>query len=104
MDQEEASQAAQAAADADRLLDGEDPRTASGDDVRHWLRVYGDLVLFKHDVIRITEEHVARMAGAAAREVEQTDLVVLRQEAERLERRLDFWAGRAAALDGGGAG
>lgn len=102
MAEDEVIQAAQAAADADRLLDGEDPGTASVDDARHWLRVYEDLVVFKREVLQVTEDHLARMDGAAVREVEQTDLVVLRREAERLQRRLDFWGRRAAALGGRG--
>lgn len=41
------------------------------------------------------------MITAAQREVESTDLIVLRAEAARLERRLGFWQQRLA--DSGGA-
>ena len=41
------------------------------------------------------------MIAAAQREVESTDLIVLRAEAARLERRLSFW--QQTLADSGGA-
>ena len=41
------------------------------------------------------------MITAAQREVESTDLIVLRAEAARLERRLGFW--QQSLADSGGA-
>jgi hypothetical protein len=43
------------------------------------------------------------MENAARVEVEETDLKILLAEAERLERRFDFWTERSAALTQGSA-
>jgi hypothetical protein len=94
------SDAAEEAVDRDRLLDGEDPATRRLEDATHWVSVYGELLAFKEEVLARIEQLAASMQAEAAREVEQTDRPVLRAEARRLRRRLEFWRARALELGG----
>jgi hypothetical protein len=97
-DPEDAADAAQEAVEPDRLLPGEDERTPHMDDALHWMKVYSELLDFKRRLLVVTDERLVSMGDAARAEVEETDLKVLRAEADRLERRFDFWTGRAAAM------
>ncbi len=97
-DAAEASEAAQDAVEPDRLLPGEDERTPHMDDALHWMKVYSELLDFKRRLLVVTDERLVAMGDAARAEVEDTDLKVLKAEADRLERRFDFWTARAAAM------
>ncbi len=97
-DPADAADAAQEAVEPDRLLPGEDERTLHMDDALHWMKVYSELLDFKRRLLVVTDERLVSMGDAARAEVEETDLKVLRAEADRLERRFDFWTGRAAAM------
>ena len=88
---EKVGKAADSAVAADRLLPGEDPSSRHPEDARHWMAVYSELLAFKQEILRQSSARAAVMIPAARREVESTDLVVLRSEAARLERRLDYW-------------
>lgn len=90
--------AAEAAVDEGRLLDGEDPSSSGPEDVEHWISVYQELVDFKDDVLGRTRARLGAMQEDAAREVEKTDLVVMETEAARLRRRLQFWTRRRTEL------
>jgi hypothetical protein len=83
--------AAGSAAAGDRLLPGEDPSSGHPEDARHWMAVYSELLAFKQEILRQSSARAAVMISAARREVESTDLMVLRAEAARLEQRLGFW-------------
>jgi len=72
----------------DRLLSGERPDTPYLEDAHHWIKVYSELREFKAEVLRLAEERVRSMGRDSAAEVEETDLKVLRAEAERINRRL----------------
>ena len=97
-DPQNAENAAQETVEPDRLLPGEDERTPHMDDAMHWMKVYSELLDFKRRLLFVTDERLVSMGDAARAEVEETDLKVLQAEAERLERRFDFWTGRAAAM------
>jgi hypothetical protein len=84
--------------DRDRLLPGEDPCSHRPDDAAHWVDVYSELLTFKHELLRESTKSRKAMVPAARKEIEQTDLVVLEAEAERLERRVRFWRSRLAEL------
>lgn len=94
----EARKAALDAVEPERLLDGEDEGTAYLDDAMHWAKVYVELLDFKRSLLSVAEERMAVMHDDAGSEVEETDLMVLKAEAARFERRLDFWQERIAAL------
>ena len=70
------------------------------DDAEHWVKVYRELLEFKRSVLATTEEHVGTMDPDASIEVQQTDLKALHAEALRFERRLVYWRGRVADLQG----
>jgi hypothetical protein len=92
-------QAAQIAADGDRLLPGE--ATASGlgpvADALHWLRVYGELLTFKDELIGLTRARMEGMSEAAQVEA-RSDEVRMEQEAQRFRRRIAVWRGRLEDL------
>jgi DNA-binding response OmpR family regulator len=92
---------AQAAVDHYRLLEGEDPGTVYAEDARRWLVVYGELLAYKESMLERTLRAVVEYAQEAASEIAQTDLPILREERDRLRRRLDFWQGRVSELGGG---
>lgn len=68
---------------------------SSGDasDARHWVKVYAELVAFKDRLLDQVAEQRQKVTGEGRAEVE-ADERLLRPEAERLHRRLDFWRGR----------
>ena len=98
-DQSGYQRAAKEAADLDRLLPGEDPRTEQLDDAVHWRQVYQELLDFKRDLLKSTYQRLADLDMNDARaEVRHTDQLVLEAESERFERRLSFWTGRCEEL------
>jgi hypothetical protein len=83
--------------DQNRLLQGEDPETQDPQDIRHWIKVYQELVDFKERLIATAVESMnKRIESDASREIASTDLVTLRAEHQRLRDRLDFWERKAA--------
>jgi hypothetical protein len=90
-----AADAAEASGDADRLLPGEDEARSTIEDAALWVDVYSELLAFKQKMLADTDAQITAMKRAEARrEVETTDAVLLRAEAERLARRLGFWRRR----------
>jgi hypothetical protein len=93
--QARAADAAEAAADADRLLPGEEEAHSTAEDAALWVDVYSELLAFKQKMVADTDAQLTTMNHEEARrEVERTDAIVLRAEAERLARRLGFWRRR----------
>ena len=93
--QARAADAAEAAADADRLLPGEDEARSTEEDAALWVDVYSELLAFKQKMLADADAQIKSLKHEASRrEVERTDAVVLRAEAERLARRLGFWRRR----------
>jgi hypothetical protein len=91
--------AAEEAADLERLLAGEDPRTEQLDDAEHWRRVYQELLDFKRDLLRATYQRLEKMDLDDARtELQNTDQLVLEAERERFQRRLTFWTKRCEEI------
>ncbi|MBO0681580.1 MAG: hypothetical protein J2P45_00360 [Candidatus Dormibacteraeota bacterium] len=97
--QRRARDAAAGASDLDRLLPGEDPERADAHDAAQWVEVYAELLLFKQEMLQVLSARTEKMKFDRARqEVEETDAVVLRAEAERLARRLGYWRRRLDEL------
>lgn len=94
----EAVDAALDAVEPERLLHGERVDTPYLDDAEHWATVYAELLDFKQSLLADAREHVASMDKTAVCEVEATDMKILQAEAERFERRLEFWRDRARLL------
>jgi hypothetical protein len=94
----EAANAALDAVEPERLLPGEEEDSVHSDDAVHWTKVYFELLDFKRSLLTVAEQRIISMNDAARAEVEETDLKILMAEAQRLERRLEFWRTRSAAL------
>jgi hypothetical protein len=93
-------EAADAAADPERLLPNEDPQTTDPADARHWISAYTELIGFKDELLASAHEQLGELTDRdAMREAVGTDLVLLQGENERLRRRLDFWKRRHLTLE-----
>jgi hypothetical protein len=97
-DRQEARDAALDAVEPERLLEGEDEHTAYVDDAVHWTKVYAELLDFKRSLMAVSDHHLQSMGDDAESEVKETDVKVLRAEAARFERRLNFWQDRVDEL------
>jgi hypothetical protein len=100
-DHKDAKNAALDAVEPERLLDGENEDTSYVDDAVHWTRVYTELLDFKRSLLDVAERAVTSLHNDAETEVKDTDLKVLKAEAARFERRLEFWKARTDQLSGG---
>jgi hypothetical protein len=97
----EEEQAAHEQVADDRLLPGEEPSTRHPDDALHWAQVYRELLEFKDRAMERMAMEVVSLGDVARREVEATDLVVLRAERDRFRRRAEFWRERYRKLEKG---
>jgi hypothetical protein len=95
----EAQEAALDAVEPVRLLEGEDEDTMYVDDAVHWTKVYAELLDFKASLLTVAEQRLPSMDDDAEAEVRETDLKVLKAEAARFERRLEFWRERIRELN-----
>lgn len=89
---------ARAAVDDSRLMLDEDPTSMQAEDVRHWLTVYRELAQFKRAILHEMYENLPSMNGVSATEVSSVDMVIIRAQLRRYERRIAFWEGREAEL------
>jgi hypothetical protein len=87
--------------DDGRRLPGEDPAASHPDDAFHWAQVYRELSEFKNRTIDRMVIDAVSLGDVARNEVESTDLVVLRAERDRFQRRAEFWRDRYLKLSGG---
>ena len=95
----EVTEAAEAAADPDRVLPHEDLATTKPAEARRWVRIYGQLLGFKQRVLQAAHAKLPEVTEEAARrEAVDTDLVLLEAEDTRLRRRLEFWKRRSDKL------
>jgi len=98
MTDDAAEEAADKAADGDRLLEGEDPQTPYLEDATHWVTVYSELLGVKRDLVGVSENRLPELSADARHEVAATDLVVLEAEMKRFSRRLTYWRERCVEL------
>ena len=96
MQREDEGQAAAAAlSDPARLLPGEDVGALTPAQVIHWLRVYGELLAVK-DTLLPDLATLAEHSSPSAQDEIGLDLLLLRAERQRLQRRFDHWRTEAA--------
>ena len=93
--------AAEAQVDEGRLLPGENPGAAHPDDALHWAQVYRELCEFKNRAIDRLVVDAVGLGDEARQEIESTDLLVLRAERDRFQRRADFWRDRYRSISSG---
>ena len=94
-------EAARAAVEEDRLLEGENPATPHSEDARRWMAAYTELLAFKEGVLVRTRRAVEDLGRDSAREIANTDITILTEERDRFRRRLEFWQRRVRHLGGG---
>jgi hypothetical protein len=88
-----------------RLLDGENPETSYLEDADHWLSVYTELLQTKAAMVAALNERLTRTTEELARrEMGDTDVVVLEQELQRFQSRIDFWKQRKVELESNSEG
>jgi DNA-binding response OmpR family regulator len=97
----EPTDAAMAAIDPKRLIEGENPETMHVEDARHWLVVYSELLAFKESVLARTDSAVVGLHPESSREIRTTDVKVLQSERDRFRRHLEYWRRRLRELGGG---
>lgn len=84
----------------DRLLEGEDPRTAFPQDARHWIAVYREMTEFKEGILGRIRTLIATMPAAARQDAMDNDVAILEDQLQRYHRRLEFWYSRQWHLEG----
>jgi DNA-binding response OmpR family regulator len=85
---------------ADNLLEGEDPDTQYGQDARHWVAIYRELIAFKSNVLARMQARVRRLPASARAEDSAEDVAILEAQLVRYRRRLEFWYQKQWALEG----
>ena len=76
----------------ERLLPGEKPETLYADDVQHWCAVYQELLSGHRDL-------EGALAALGSEAIHERELVLVRAQIARLERRLAYWLDRQTRLD-----
>ena len=93
--------AAEEQVDDGRLLPGENPTATHPDDAFHWAQVYRELCEFKNRAMDRMVVEAVGLGDVARQEIESTDLVVLKAERDRFQRRADYWRDRYRKLAAG---
>jgi DNA-binding response OmpR family regulator len=87
-------------AQAERLLEGENPSTMYRQDARHWIAVYRQMISFKDELLARMRAQVGNLSPAARRDVIDNDLNILELQLQRYQRRIEFWYARQWELEG----
>ena len=82
-------------------LPGEDPATAGLAQARAWAATYGELIRFKHELLKLCHRFAERAEPQVARAIRETDVILLESQASRFELQRDYWKIRAAEMQGG---
>ena len=85
------------ATDAHALLPGEKSTSDLVEDAEHWIRVYGEFIRFKRELLAEIDSASAVLAEDL-RAAAITDVSQLRTQYDRLRDRLTFWQNRLAEL------
>jgi hypothetical protein len=93
-------EAARRSLDPDRLLPGENPHSLEPDDAAHWFQVYGELVATKRTLAADLAAALEHTGEAASAELRSVDMVLIRHQLERFERRVKYWHVRVGELNG----
>ncbi len=97
----EAADAAWEGADLERPIKGENPKTDSPNEARHWVAVYSNLVELEQNLLDLLARMIPNMPRDAQREAEETNLPVLVSQIERFRHRLRYWSKRRTELEKG---
>jgi DNA-binding response OmpR family regulator len=87
-------------AQADRLLEGEDPATSFTQDARHWIAVYRQMIAFKDELLGRIRANLKTLPPSGREDVLENDVAVIEQQLMRYRRRIEFWFARQWELEG----
>jgi DNA-binding response OmpR family regulator len=87
-------------AQADRLLEGEDPATSFTQDARHWIAVYRQMIAFKDELLGRIRANVKTLPPSGRQDVIENDVAAIEQQLMRYRRRIEFWFARQWELEG----
>ena len=85
------------ATEAHALLPGEKSSSELVEDAEHWIRVYGEFIRFKRELLADIDNASSALAEDL-RASAVTDISQLRTQYERLRQRLAFWQNRLEEL------
>lgn len=77
-------------AQADRLLEGEDPATMFRQDARHWIAVYRQMIAFKDELLDRTRANARTLPPSGRQDLMENDVAVIEQQLMRYQRRMEF--------------
>jgi DNA-binding response OmpR family regulator len=80
-------------------LEGEDITTSHWEDARHWMSIYDDLLRFKRGLLARVERDLSTLSPIAQKAASQ-DLLIIEQQLEGYQARLDLWYRRVWELKG----
>ena len=92
-------EAARKGGDAERPMEGEDPKAQAPESIRRWLRAYAELEALESELLDVLAARAANMGKDALHEAEETNLPVLLSQLERFRKRGEYWRQRAFELE-----
>jgi hypothetical protein len=95
---EDSIEAARRSLDPERLLPGEDPATDDPADVASWVQVYRELRDTKKTLAADLAAALVSASEAARAELESVDMVLIRVQLDRFDRRYHYWSEREREL------
>jgi hypothetical protein len=91
-------EAARRSLDPDRQLPGENLDSSDPEDAAHWARVYRELMETKQILAGDLKAAFKEVSEAARAELETVDMVMIKVQLDRFQRRFAYWSGRQEAL------
>jgi hypothetical protein len=85
-------------------LPGENPDSREQEDAAHWVQVYRELMETKQTLAADLAIALERSGEAARAELESVDMVLIRFQLQRFERRFAHWSERERELSGARSG
>jgi hypothetical protein len=95
-------EAARRSLDPERLLPGENLQSLELDDAAHWVRVYGELMETKQTLADRLQAALGEVGGEAHAELESVDMVLIKVQLDRFQRRFQYWSARQRELESAG--
>lgn len=90
--------AAGAARGDPNLMQGEDPRSRNPSDARTWIRVYEQLIDFKHRLLGDIDRELERMPEPL-HAIVRDDMAIIQEQLDRYQGRAEYWYARQLELE-----
>jgi hypothetical protein len=91
-------EAARRSLDPERLLPGEDLESADPADAARWVTIYRELKETKQILADDLSAALETASQAARAELETVDMVMIRVQLDRFDRRFSYWSDREREL------